>query len=178
MRLRLPPRKRLLLCLAGLALAASMVIGRERPADSALAEGALAEPAARIDSRVRAEETELDLSRLSRERSETAAARTADPFARRSFAAEPQQAGGQTPHSAPRSSPNGPPQLPFTYLGKMIEDGQLAVFLGRGERSYSVRSGGKLDDEYRVDKVSEKSVTFTYLPTKTRQTLEIPAVNQ
>src|SRR6185503_5281707 len=66
--MKLPPRKRLLLCLAGLALAASMVIGRERPADAVTAP---AEPAARIDTRLRAEEAELDLSRLSREKTET-----------------------------------------------------------------------------------------------------------
>ena len=51
------------------------------------------------------------------------------------------------------------------------------MFLARGEDSFSVHGGQKLDAEYRVDKVSETAVTFTYLPMKTKQTLDIPAVN-
>ena len=63
----------------------------------------------------------------------------------------------------------------------MIEDGELQVFLARGEESFSLRGsqkkGQKVDEQYRVDKVTENRVTFTYLPLKTQQTLEIPAVN-
>jgi hypothetical protein len=40
-----------------------------------------------------------------------------------------------------------------------------------------VRAGDKLDGYYRVAKVTESTVTFVYLPMKTKQTLEIPAVN-
>jgi hypothetical protein len=91
-----------------------------------------------------------------------------DPFARRSFAPKAEAA------------PTAPP-LPFRYVGKMIEDGRLEVFLARGEESYSVTAGSKrgekLGTEYRVDKVTENRVTFTYLPLKIQQTLEIPAVN-
>jgi hypothetical protein len=76
--------------------------------------------------------------------------------------------------------PTAPP-LPFRYLGKMIEDGELQVFLARGEESYTLREGQKkgqkVDEQYRVDKVTGNQVTFTYLPLKIQQTLEIPAVN-
>ena len=55
------------------------------------------------------------------------------------------------------------------------------VFLARGEESYSLhagqKKGQKVDEQYRVDKVTENRVTFTYLPLKIQQTLEIPAVN-
>ena len=33
------------------------------------------------------------------------------------------------------------------------------------------------DAEYRVDQVTERSVTFTYLPLNHKQVLDIPAVN-
>jgi len=94
-----------------------------------------------------------------------------DPFARRSFspAGQPQQA------SAPQAP--GAPALPFRYLGKAIEDGKLTVFLMKGNDSYSVQSKQALDNEYRVDRVTETQVTFTYLPLKQKQTLDIPAVN-
>jgi len=164
---------RVALPVLALGLIASVVAGRERPSTP------VAEPAARIDTRLqsssRAEEMDLDLSKLVRggEEPKAEGAPAADPFARRSFS--PAQAAPQAANVA-AAAPAAPP-LPFVYLGKAIEDGKLEVFLGRGEKSYSVHAKQKLDDEYRIDKVTETSITFTYLPLKTRQTLDIPAVN-
>jgi hypothetical protein len=154
--------------IAVLALIASVVAGREKPAEPA------AEPAARMDARIRPAEQDLDLSQLFRPAQAEAENHAVDPFARRSFAPKAEAA----PH-APQA-PAVPP-LPFRYVGKMIEDGELQVFLARGEESFSLRGGQKkgqkVDEQYRVDKVTENRVTFTYLPLKTQQTLEIPAVN-
>jgi hypothetical protein len=164
---------RVALPVLALGLIASVVTGRERPSTPE------AQPAARIDTRLqagpRAEDLDLDLSKLARSVEETkpAGAPAVDPFARRSFS--PAQAAPQAAN-APASAPTAPP-LPFVYLGKAIEDGKLEIFLSRGEKSYSVHAKQKLDDEYRIDKVTETSITFTYLPLKTRQTLDIPAVN-
>ncbi len=152
-----------------LVLAASVVTGREKPA------AVPAEPVKRMSSRIEVTDADLDLERLKRpEREPGQVATAADPFARRSFGPAPQAAAEAAP-PAPQA-----PQLPFTYLGKVIEDGKLSVFLARGDDSYSVQAGKrhKLDAQYRVDKVTESSVTFTYLPMNTRQTLDIPAVNQ
>ena len=41
----------------------------------------------------------------------------------------------------------------------------------RGEELISVAEGQKLGD-YRVDKVGESSIAFTYLPLKTKQRLD------
>ena len=159
---------RIAIPVALLALIASVVTGMEKPATVAEA------PAARIDTRVRTQEADfnVDLAALSRESVSvpTDAPRLpqTDPFAQRSFSSAPQAA-------AP-AAPTVPP-LPFRYLGKAIEDGKLSVFLSRGEQSYAVRAGDKLDGEYRVAKVTESTVTFVYLPMKKQQTLEIPLVN-
>ena len=166
------PRKdlmRIAIPVALLALIASVVSGMEKPATPAVEA-----PAARIDTRVRAQEADfnVDLAALAREAGEAEAPRASvrDPFAQRSFSSAPQNAA---------AGPAAPsvPQLPYRYLGKAIEDGKLSVFLQRGEQSYSVRAGDKLDGEYRVASVTESTVTFVYLPMKKRQTLEIPAVN-
>ena len=149
--------------IAGLALIASVVAGRERPSVPAPAE-----PARQIDARVRASD-DLDLDKMFRAENDDARP-VVDPFARKSFSPEPAAA------EAPAQPPAAPP-LPFRYVGKMIEDGKLAVFLSRGDDSYSVHSGQKIDAQYRVDKVSRTQVVFTYLPLKTRQTLDIPSVN-
>jgi len=168
-------QKRVMFPVIALALIASVVVGRERPS------GAAHEPASRIDARLQAsprgqaQELDLDLSKLDRggDEAKTPAPLAVDPFARRNFA--PAQDAPQAA-KAPASAPEAPP-LPFIYLGKAIEDGKLEVFLSRGDKNYSVHSRQKLDDEYRVDKVTENSVTFTYLPLKTKQTLDIPAVS-
>jgi hypothetical protein len=162
-------QKRVLLPVLALALAASVVVGRERPSQ------AVVEPAARIDTRIQPAEPDIDVSKLVRPAQEARLDPAKDPFARRSFAP------AQAPQPRGVAAAAAAPPLPFVYLGKMIEDGKLAVFLSRGEKSYSVHADGKqgqkLDDEYRIDKVTETRVTFTYLPSKTRQTLDIPAVN-
>jgi hypothetical protein len=154
---------------AVLALIASVVAGRERPSGPAV------EPASRIETRIEAREQDLDLAGLVRP-ANAADKPAADPFARRSFA--PPKALDAAPQ-APQA-PTAPP-LPFRYLGKMIEDGELQVFLARGEESYSLRAGQKrgqkVDEQYSVDNVTENRVTFTYLPLKIKQTLDIPAVN-
>ena len=150
---------------AALALVASVVVGRERPA------GPIVEPVKQADTRIRVSE-DLDLTNMFRNQNDDSQP-AVDPFARRSFA--PQQDHAAAPEK-PASAPTAPP-LPFRYVGKAIEDGKLAVFLQRGEDSYSVSKGQKLDNEYRVDRVSETKVVFTYLPLKTKQVLDIPAVN-
>jgi len=131
-----------------LALLASVVAGRERPSI------ALVEPA-------RAQT--IDLSRLGR--AAPGAAPAADPFAPRSFAAP--QAQQQAAPAKPEA-----PALPFRYLGKLIEDGKLSVFLANGAESVTAVAGERIGD-YRVDAVTETEVRFTYLPLKTKQSLPL-----
>lgn len=158
-----------------LVLVASVVTGRETPS------AVQPEPASHLQRKISSEklvsDADLDLARLKRPtREEDKVATAADPFARRSFGAAEQPAAAAPEQPA---VPQVPP-LPFTYLGKVIDDGKLSVFLGRGEDSFSLSAGKrqKLDDQYRVDKVTESAVVFTYLPMNARQTLDIPAVNQ
>jgi hypothetical protein len=149
-----------------LALVASVGIGRERRSD------APAEPAARIDTRIAPREPstdDIDVARIQRSHEPVEASKV-DPFRQHSFAAPAQ--GGPEAAPAPRSAP----PLPFRYVGKMIEDGKLSVFVMRGDDSFSLHKGQRIDD-YRVDKVSESEVVFTYLPLKTRQELNLSAVN-
>jgi len=72
--------------------------------------------------------------------------------------------------------PLGPPPLPplpFAYMGKMLDDGQILVFLTRGDRNYVVRKGSTIDGQYRVDDIRERSMMLTYLPARAKQSLAI-----
>jgi hypothetical protein len=152
-----PVIRKILFILPAIGLLASVVAGREKPSAPALVE-----PAARIETRI-----ELDLARLeNRSGGEEA---KADPFAQRSFA--PPQARAPE-RAAPPPKPTAPP-LPFAYLGKVIEDGKLSVFLARGDENLSVSAGDTIGGEYRVDAVTESEIRFTYLPLKTKQSLPL-----
>jgi Tfp pilus assembly protein PilP len=149
--------RKALLSIAALALAASVVVGMEKPSQAPAA------PASRIDARVRA--PELDLSRLERPAQEEP---KVDVFA----VPEEDAKNRGTQSQGKPARPQAPP-LPFAYLGRMLEDGKLAVFLARGAESYSVQAGDTIGGEYRVDTVTDKEVTFTYLPLKTKQRLPL-----
>lgn len=149
-------KRKLFIALAAAGLVASVVAGREKPAAD------IVEPVARIDTRIRAGE-DLDLSKL--ERPADAGAK-ADLFANGTFNE------GKETAKAGKAEKSGPPPLPFAYLGKLIEDGKLAVFLSRGGESLSVAQGDTIG-EYRVDAVSETEITFTYLPLKAKQKLPL-----
>ena len=136
--------------------AAGVVAGGEKPQPPMVA----AQPQGRA-----AAAPEIDLARLARA---DAPAPGTDPFAPRSFAPAPkaQPASG-------RAAPSAPP-LPFTYIGKLTQDGRTEVFVLRGEELISIAAGQKIDAQYRVDAISDARIAFTYLPLKSRQTLELP----
>jgi len=149
-------KRKLFIALAAAGLVASVVAGREKPAAD------IVEPAARIDTRIRAGE-DLDLTKLERPADEGA---KADLFGNGNFSL------GKSEGKPGKHEKAGPPPLPFAYLGKLIEDGKLAVFLSRGGESLSVAQGDTIG-EYRVDAVSETEITFTYLPLKAKQKLPL-----
>jgi hypothetical protein len=157
-------KRKLFIALAAAGLVASVVAGREKPAAD------IVEPAARIGTpirdadatRIRAGE-DLDLSKLERPADEGA---KADLFANPGFSSGKEDVAGR------KAEKTGPPPLPFAYLGKLIEDGKLAVFLSRGDESLSVAQGDTIG-EYRVDAVTESEITFTYLPLKAKQKLPL-----
>jgi hypothetical protein len=134
-----------------LALLAGVVVGREKPTEVFFQER-------------KSESRDFDLSRLERPQAE---APSNDPFAKRSFGAP---AGAQA--AAAPAKPEAP-ELPFRYMGKVIEDGKLEILLLRGDEHFAVAAGQKVGTEYRLDKVTASALTFTYLPMKKKQTMEI-----
>jgi hypothetical protein len=135
---------------------ASVVAGHEKPSS-------IVEPAApRVDTRLQAN-ADIDLAKLE-ERVDQGA--RIDAFAPRNFSPvmPPQAAGGPAKREAPA--------LPFRYLGKMVEDVKLSVFLANGDETVTVHAGERIGD-YRIDKITEAEVCFTYLPLKTKQSLPL-----
>ena len=133
---------------------ASVVAGREQPSFAPAREP-------KVDTRLQSRE-DIDLAKLEARVDEGA---KIDAFAPKNF----------SPVVPPQAGPTGKreaPALPFRYIGKMVDNGRLAVFLQNGADSYTVTEGERVGD-YRVDKISEAEIRFTYLPMKTKQTLPL-----
>jgi hypothetical protein len=77
------------------------------------------------------------------------------------------------PHPPP---PQAPP-LPYTYVGKIMDGGQVIVFLAKQDRNYMVKEGETLDGIYRIDDINAGTMLFTYLPLNQQQILAIGAAN-
>jgi len=68
------------------------------------------------------------------------------------------------PFIPPPPPPPKPPPLPFKYLGRWVEAGELTLFLVQGEQPILVQQGQVLYGNWRVDEITEMKVVFTYLP--------------
>lgn len=152
-------KRRLAVTVGALILIVGVVAGREKPALELVQEKAPRAAAAADDG--------IDLDKLRRGE---ASLPQNDPFARMKGMEKQAAAAPQAP-----AKPVAPP-LPFQYFGKLTEKGKTEVFVMRGQDLLSLAAGQNLGD-YRVDQVSERSISFTYLPLKTKQTLDLPAVN-
>lgn len=76
----------------------------------------------------------------------------------------------------PSSTDSGPPQappLPFTYLGKLIDQGRVTLYLADAERNLVVHQGEVINGTYRVKSISPVAVTFIYIPMNQPQILAI-----
>ena len=148
------------IAIAVLALLASLVSGRERSDVAVTA----------IESNAPAAVTvaELDPAKIARQPAPQQP--VADLFAPPAPPAPPA-------YQQQEAKPTAPP-LPFRYLGRAtIEEGRIVVFLERGNQNFSVAQGERAGSEYRIEQITDASVTLTYLPLGQQQTLAVPARN-
>jgi hypothetical protein len=76
------------------------------------------------------------------------------------------------PKPAPPPPPSAPP-LPFTVIGKSLEDGKWEVYLASGERTHMANEGAVLDGAWRIERIAPPLMTLTYLPLNQVQQLNI-----
>jgi hypothetical protein len=118
----------------------------------------------------------LDLQKLQRRRGQHP---EGDPFGRRSFKPAPPKPAAAAPAATvaavappPPPPPQAPP-LPFVYMGRLSEDANTTIFLTSGERNLVVKPGDVIDNNYKLESVSDTAAVLTYLPLNQRQTLPI-----
>ena len=151
-------RERIVVIAGAVLLVAGVVAGRERPTLELIETRTPSVAAVAADDGIDLAKLERDGGTLPRN----------DPF--KGFAQPaPRQAA---PHAAAPAKPVAPP-LPFRYFGKLTENGKREVFVMRGDDLLSLQAG-QTYGEYRVDQVADARITFTYLPLKTNQALDLP----
>ncbi len=190
----IPPRAAVVVL--AMVLLASVVGGREsRESKESIAEGGVVEAVVKTSPDARSSETmekgsvpgpvpsalDLDLGILNRGRREA----REDLFGNRVTglynpaglssavpAAVPIPVAVIPPPPAPPPVPSAPP-LPYKYLGMMTPGGTPLVFLLKGEEVLPASTGDTLEALYRVERIAETAIEFTYLPLGTRQRLAI-----
>ena len=76
------------------------------------------------------------------------------------------------PPPPPPAKPTAPP-LPFQYLGKVIQDDGVHVFLNHQGKHLIVRAGDVINGIYTVENIDGSQMTFVYQPLKERQLFPI-----
>jgi hypothetical protein len=148
-----PWKKNAAIIAAAVTVVAGVVAGRERPSLEIVHEKA--RPVA---------DDGIDLAKLQRPQ---AAVPQNDPFARNFGQPKPAQVS-----SAPVVEKPVAPPLPFQYFGRLTENGKTEVFVMRGEELIAIAPGQSIGD-YKVEQIAEASISFTYLPLKMKQTLDL-----
>jgi len=104
----------------------------------------------------------------------------ANPFERRGWI-EPPVVAPPVAESIPvlaaaivQVAPEGPPPLPFKYVGRFSDDGAGVVYVSRGDAALVARVGDTLEGGYRVTAMDARQVDFEHISSGTRQSLQIP----
>jgi hypothetical protein len=178
--MRIPPKVRVGLLIAGLAATLGLVRWADNLSDTGdgSAHGVDAKPRARSERQPYTPQTSaLDLEKLQRGPQQEP---ESDPFGTRDFRPppppKPKNAAGALPTVALPPPPPPPPQappLPFIYMGRLSEDQSTTVFLTAGDRNLVVKPGDVIDNTYKVEQVTDSAVVLTYMPMNQRQTLAI-----
>lgn len=155
-------RKRLLGISLALTVVATLAISRE-PQQPTLAEAVTkAAPAAGTQGLSAKSTGQLQLAELKRPPMEVS---EANPFAPKSWYTPP------PPPTARDDKPVVPP-LPFSYKGKLGEDGDRQIFyLAKGEESFVVAVGDAFANTYKLESARDGALVIKYLPLGATQTL-------
>jgi len=70
-----------------------------------------------------------------------------------------------------------PPENPFKYAGKLVDDGEIVVFLIDGQKNYSVKVGDVLEDSWEIKAITPPLMTIKYIPLNIEMQMQIGAVS-
>lgn len=93
-----------------------------------------------------------------------------DMFGSKSWYEQPQPDVPAKVEPEPVQAPMAP-ALPLKFIGRMIDDSEIVIFLSWNGKQYTVKKNDTLENTYRIDDITQTEVSITHLPTNTVQTL-------
>ena len=69
------------------------------------------------------------------------------------------------------------PENPFTFSGKLVDDGEIVVFLTDGQINYSVKLGDTLNGLWQIQSISPPMMTIKYIPLNIEMQMHIGALS-
>jgi hypothetical protein len=75
--------------------------------------------------------------------------------------------------SAPPPPPPSAPPMPYKFVGRLLQEGRLTVFLSKGDSVFPAKEGETLDGTYRVDAIRATQIDLVYLPLGQTQSVSI-----
>lgn len=163
----------------GVALAATLGAAAWVDQQEEAAADALEPPAARVAARPPmqpAQSAPTEVITLARLKRDLAPQEMRDLFASHTWYVPPPPPKYVAPPPAAPSlpaPPPAPPPLPFVYLGKLLDDGEITVFVAFNGRNIAVKANEVIESTYRVDAIDPRSMVLTYLPLDMKQTLSL-----
>jgi len=127
---------------------------------------------AQRDPRATAELPRVQMDRFEalKERRKAAAVST-DPFLDDRIV-DAKAAAAASVVTPPPPPPQAPPP-PFRFIGAQELDGVLQVFLEQQGRTHIARAGEIIVDGWRLDRLTERAVIFTYVPLGQERSIQI-----
>ncbi|HET7160783.1 MAG TPA: hypothetical protein VFI62_17420 [Burkholderiales bacterium] len=74
--------------------------------------------------------------------------------------------------AGPPPRPVAPP-VPYRLIGRLIQDGNVVVYLGKGDSVLSATLGETVEGVYKVASITDTEISLIYLPLNQTQTLPI-----
>jgi hypothetical protein len=54
--------------------------------------------------------------------------------------------------------------MPYRFAGKLMQSGELQIFLSRGDTPVPIKQGEIIEGNYRVESITDERVTLVYVP--------------
>lgn len=100
-----------------------------------------------------------------------------DPFAPRNWQPppppEPPKVVATQPVVPVILAPEGPPRLPFQFMGRLNDGDDQVIYLAHGDQALVARKGDVLEGTYKVLSLGTSQIEFEHMPTGQKQALSV-----
>ena len=75
-------------------------------------------------------------------------------------------ASNNLPNNDASPAPSYAPNMPFTYLGRLVRDDKTTLFFNYQEQYIAIKEGEQIEKDWQLEQVTNDTAFIRYLPTK------------